>query len=137
MRSLMNIPVSYNCYCDSQKLFRNCCEPLLKDLRLAKTPLQLMRSRFTAYKLGGYGDYLLKTWFPLTSQGVDAAELSQKSRHWQQLRIINKSQQGDNGLVEFEAQFVDAAGDHQVHHEQSIFRRVESVWLYVGEEVRT
>ena len=96
-----------------------------------------MRSRFSAYKLGGYGEYLLKTWFPLTSQGLNAVELSQQSRDWQQLKIINKSQQGDNGFVEFEARFVDVAGNNQVHYERSIFKRVDGTWLYVGEEVRT
>jgi SEC-C motif-containing protein len=133
----MNISAYCNCHCDTKNSFSDCCEPLLKNVKQAKTPLQLMRSRFTAYKLGGYGEYLLKTWFPLTSQGVNAAELSQQSRDWQQLKIINKSQQGDNGFVEFEARFLDVAGNHQIQHERSVFKRVDGTWLYVGEEVRT
>lgn len=133
----MNISAHCNCHCDTKNSFSDCCEPLLKNVKQAKTPVQLMRSRFTAYKLGSYGEYLLKTWFPLTSQGVNAAELSQQSRDWQQLKIINKSQQGDNGFVEFEARFLDVAGNNQIHHERSVFKRVDGTWLYVGEEVRT
>lgn len=125
----------YTCYCDTENPFSDCCEPFLKNTKQAKTPLQLMRSRFTAYKLGGYGEYLLKTWFPLMSQGLDVAELSQKSRDWQRLTIINKSQCGDNGLVEFKAQYLDAAGAEQTHHEHSIFKRIKGVWLYIGEEI--
>jgi SEC-C motif-containing protein len=133
----MNISAHHNCHCDSKNSFSDCCKPLLTNVKRAKTPVQLMRSRFTAYKLGGYGEYLLKTWFPLTSQDVSAAELSQQCRNWQQLKIINKSQQGDNGFVEFEAQFLDVDGNNQTHHEQSVFKRIDGVWLYVGEEVRT
>ncbi len=133
----MNISAHCNCHCDTKNSFSDCCEPLLKNERQAKTPVQLMRSRFSAYKLGGYGEYLLKTWFPLTSKGVNAIELSQKSSDWRQLKIISKSQQGDNGFVEFEAQFVDVTGHHQVYREQSVFKRVEGAWLYVGEEICT
>lgn len=104
-------------------------------MRQAKTSVQLMRSRYTAYKLGGYGEYLLKTWFPLMSRGLNVAELSQKRVEWQQLTIINKSQLGDNGLVVFKAQFVDTAGVVQTHLEHSIFKRIKGVWLYVGEEI--
>jgi SEC-C motif-containing protein len=133
----MNISENYKCHCDSKKPFADCCELLLTNTKQAKTPVQLMRSRFTAYKLGGYGEYLLKTWFPLTSKGVNAIELSQKSSDWRQLKIISKSQQGDNGFVEFEAQFVDVTGHHQVYREQSVFKRIEGAWLYVGEEICT
>jgi SEC-C motif-containing protein len=125
----------HSCHCDSKKAFSDCCEPLLKNIKPAKTPVQLMRSRYSAYKLGGYGEYLLKTWFPLTSQGLDLGELSQKNRDWQHLSIINKTQQGDNGFVEFKANYLDAAGKIKTHHEKSIFKRIEGVWLYVGEEV--
>ncbi len=126
-----------NCYCNSEKPFTRCCEPLITTTAQAKTPVQLMRSRFTAYKLGGYGEYLLKTWFPLMTKGLTVADLSQKTREWQQLEVLSKSQQGDDGLVEFKATFIDELGKEQVHHEYSIFKRIKGAWLYVGEEIRS
>lgn len=126
-----------NCYCGSEKLFSRCCEPLITTVTQAKTPVQLMRSRFTAYKLGGYGEYLLKTWFPLMTKGLTVADLSQKTREWQHLEILNKLQQGDDGFVEFKATFIDESGKEKVHHEHSIFKRIKGVWLYVGEEIKS
>lgn len=124
-----------NCYCDSEKKFSDCCQPFLQNTAKAKTPVQLMRSRFSAYKIGGYGEYLLKTWFPLMTKGLSAVELSQKTRQWQSLHILNKSQHGDNALVEFKAQFIDDGGGESTHHEHSIFKRIKGTWLYVGEEI--
>ncbi len=126
-----------NCYCNSEKPFNRCCEPLITAVAQAKTPVQLMRSRFTAYKLGGYGEYLLKTWFPLMTKGLTVPDLSKKTRDWQQLEIVNKSQQGDDALVEFKATFIDESGADKVHHEYSIFKRIKGIWLYVGEEIKS
>lgn len=101
----------------------------------AKTPEQLMRSRFTAYYLGGFGDYLLDTWFPATSKGLNAIELSEVSCDWQRLDVLDKSQSGDEGFVEFNAWFIDENGNEAVLHEKSVFTRVAGRWFYVGGEV--
>ena len=94
-----------------------------------------MRSRYSAYALGGYGDYLLETWFPATARGVTAETLSQRTCDWLQLEVLDKSQSGDKGSVEFNAWFRNDQGDRQVLHEKSIFQRVKGRWLYVGGEV--
>ncbi len=62
------------CICGSGKLFEKCYSPLLNGTRRAKTPEQLMRSRYSAYALGNYGDYLLETWFPATAKGLTAKD---------------------------------------------------------------
>jgi SEC-C motif-containing protein len=49
------------CVCDSQKPYAHCCQPFLSGCKQTKTPVQLMRSRFSAFALGGYGSYLLRT----------------------------------------------------------------------------
>ncbi|GAB1256628.1 YchJ family protein [Aurantivibrio plasticivorans] len=125
-----------NCLCDSGKVFAECCEPYLNESQVAKTPVQLMRSRYVAYALGGYGEYLLKTWFPATAQGLDAAELSQRTINWQRLEVVNKAQHGDHGTVEFNAYFLPEHADQlETMHEVSEFQRIAGRWLYVGKVV--
>ena len=94
-----------------------------------------MRSRYSAYALGDHGDYLLQTWFPPSAKGLTVEALSQLSCEWIKLDVLNKSQSGDKGAVEFKAWFVDDSGDKQVLHEKSVFQRSNGRWLYVGGEV--
>ena len=122
-----------NCVCGSHKPVKRCCARFLDKGMLPKTPEQLMRSRYTAYALGGYGQYLLDTWFPATSAGLDALELSKKSVDWQRLEVLSKSQKGDDGEVEFKAYFKERdAGELACMHEHSAFKRVAGRWYYVG-----
>jgi SEC-C motif-containing protein len=125
------------CICGGSKLFAKCCEPFLNGSRWAKTPEQLMRSRYSAYALGGYGDYLLQTWFPATAKGLTVEALSQRSCDWIELEVLHKSQKGDQGTVEFNAWFQNDEGDKQVLHEKSVFQRTDGLWLYVGGEVNS
>jgi len=119
------------CVCTSGKAFKLCCKPLLDRVKTARTPQQLMRSRFSAFALGGYGDYLIETWLPSMAVGLNAAELSQRSVNWQHLEIIAKSQSGEDAVVEFRAYFFDQNGTQQVHHEVSQFHRQSGRWFYV------
>ena len=96
-----------------------------------------MRSRYSAYALGGYGDYLLDTWFPATAKGLTAEALSLRTCDWIGLEVLNKSQKGNQGMVEFMAWFCTDEGGKQVLHEKSVFQRVNGVWLYVGGEVNS
>jgi len=123
------------CACTSGKAFSQCCRPFLNKEKWAKTPQQLMRSRFSAYYLGGYGDYLIETWLPSSSIGLEAAELSLRSLDWQGMDIIEKLQNGDHALVEFKAYFLDQNGEQQVHHEISQFQRVSGRWYYAQGEI--
>lgn len=124
-----------NCVCCSGKRAPDCCGPLLSQRKIAKTPVQLMRSRYSAYALGGHGDYLLATWLPSMTKGLTSAELSVRSVDWVRLEIVDKFQQGDNGQVEFNAFYVNKDGKEEVQHEKSVFRRVSGRWYYVGGEV--
>jgi SEC-C motif-containing protein len=94
-----------------------------------------MRSRYSAYALGGYGDYLLETWFPATAKGLTTEALSLRTCDWVELEVLNKSQKVDQGTVEFNAWFHNDQGDKQVLHEKSVFQRIKGRWLYVGGEV--
>ena len=94
-----------------------------------------MRSRYSAYFLGNHGEYLLQTWFPPTAKGLSVESLSQRSSDWTRLEVLDKSQQGDQGFVEFNAWFNNDSGSEDVLHEKSVFQRVAGRWLYIGGEV--
>jgi len=91
-----------------------------------------MRSRYSAFALGGYGEYLLATW---RLSGASAAELSIKSTEWVGLEIVSKSQKGDQGFVEFKAFYLDKGGVKNMHHEKSEFERINGRWFYLCGEV--
>lgn len=132
---MINIMTDAMCLCGSAKLFENCCKPYLEGKKQAPTPEALMRSRFSAYALGGYGAYLLRTWFPVTAKGLTEDELSHSDVKWQCLEVVTASQNGDQGTVVFKATFQDADGVMDVMCETSAFQRIAGRWLYVGGEV--
>jgi SEC-C motif domain protein len=124
------------CICCSNKSFDKCCGRFLSGEQSAKTPEQLMRSRYSAYALGSYGEYLLSTWFSATSAGLTAESLSEKSVEWVKLEVLSKSQLGDKGTVEFNAHYrEDESNNNQAMHEVSVFQRSSGRWFYVGGEV--
>ena len=123
------------CTCCSSKPADKCCLPFLLQQKYPPTPEKLMRSRFSAYTLGGYGDYLLSTWLPVMAQNVNAIDLSRRDIDWQSLEILAHSQKADDGYVEFVATYNDDSDQLQRYHEKSVFKRVKGRWLYVGIEV--
>ena len=123
------------CVCGSGKSYKRCCGRFLDNAELAKTPVQLMRSRYSAYVLGNYGDYLLQTWFPPTAKGLTASALSARQHQWLRLEILSRAQQGDKGWVAFNAWYRGEDGRERVMHEKSVFQRSGGRWLYVGGEV--
>lgn len=96
-----------------------------------------MRSRYSAYCLGNLGQYLFATWWPATVNNLTAEALNQKTLNWKSLTIIDKSQQGDNAIVEFEARFTHFDSEQiEVMHERSSFKRQAGQWFYVrGEQL--
>lgn len=126
-----------SCICGKLQPFAKCCDRFISGKQNAKTPEQLMRSRFSAYALGGYGEYLLSTWLPASAMGLTVSELSEKTVDWQRLEVISSSQQGDNGVVEFKAWFNQSQNSDEMEmmHEVSEFVRIRSRWFYVGGRV--
>lgn len=127
-----------SCTCSKSISFDKCCGRFLSGAQHAKTPEQLMRSRYSAYALGGYGEYLMSTWLPAMTQGLSISELSEKTLDWQGLKVISSSQKGDNGVVEFEASFRVSPESEELDtmHEISEFIRIQSRWFYVGGRVK-
>lgn len=142
------------CPCTSGKIIAKCCgrfvfsdneKGMLEEAKreYAKTPEQLMRSRYTAYALGGCGEYLLETWWPASAEHLSAVELAVKSCVWVKLEILEKSQKGDLGWVTFNAWYLnpedstqqEPEGEPSVLHECSSFKRAGGRWYYVDGEV--
>jgi SEC-C motif domain protein len=118
------------CPCGSGQGFSSCCRPLI-DLQVeAKTALQLMRSRYTAYVIGR-SDYLHLTWAPVSRPR--SLDLEAEKVKWLGLEI-HRCTAGlatdDEGEVAFTASFI-AAGMLCRLLENSRFTRVAGKWLYV------
>lgn len=96
-----------------------------------------MRSRYAAYALGNYGEYLLATWLPESSKGLTAASLSKKSLDWVKLEVLNSHQKGDEGSVEFKAYYKTDDEELSILHEMSSFIRINRRWYYVQGDVKT
>ena len=94
-----------------------------------------MRSRFSAYRLGGYGNYLYNTWYQADKLGLSSDELSAITQDWSRLEILDKAQQGDQAEVEFKAYFSTDTGTEETLHERSCFIRVNGKWLYVDGKI--
>ena len=118
------------CICGSQKVFAHCCQPLLTGKVRARTVRQLVRSRYAAYALGGYADYLKQTWHPSTARNISMADLGSRDYTWLSLQIVRYLQKGDMGQVEFKAMYRKADGTEKIHHEISVFQRRKGVWYY-------
>ena len=120
-----------NCYCNSHKLFSECCEPYILGNKNAPTAESLMRSRYSAYCVHDV-NYLMKTTHITTRKFHDKQEtLAFASQNqWIKLEIINASET----TVEFKAFYLDNNLKSQIHHEKSIFKEEERTWFYVDGE---
>jgi SEC-C motif-containing protein len=119
------------CYCNSQKSFKDCCEPYLKGLKKAPTAEALMRSRYSAYATH-QADYLVVTTH-LSQRASHSKEdilLWATSNQWQKLEVLNSTAT----TVEFKAYFLDQNKRPQIHHEFSTFVQEDGIWYYVDGE---
>ena len=121
--------MSEQCICGKAKLFEQCCGVYLSRKQPAKTPEQLMRSRYSAYAKGSYGNYLYETWHPTMRHGLTPEALSEVKHNWIKLEVIDKSQKGDQGIVEFKAFYKESDGREKVMHEKSLFQRIAGKWF--------
>lgn len=119
----MNKP-TYPCPCGSGKDYPQCCQPLHLG-EAARTPEQLMRSRYSAYVLQ-LADYLQDTWHPDTRpKKLDFTD----SPDWQQLEVLSSGQQGTRGQVHFKAWYITSRGPECLE-EQSSFIKQKGRWYY-------
>jgi len=119
------------CPCESGKLYSQCCEPVIQDIRPAGSAEELMRSRYTAFSQQNH-EYLEKSWHPETRQEIKTSEEELDKITWTGLTILNTKegkQQHDSGIVTFVATFTSDEGEHELC-EKSSFRKIDGRWYY-------
>ncbi len=121
------------CPCGSSLLLSNCCSLLLNGEALAKTPEQLMRSRYTAFVFNDVEYYLATTHRSTRAQADPAAFLEWgKQIEWKRLEVKAVSKiVKDKGKVEFIAWYIEN-GKLACIHERSDFEREAGTWFYVS-----
>lgn len=127
--------MSKNCYCQSGKPFKECCEPYIKGLNKPADPEILMRSRFSAFCTQSI-DYLLATHHPTRHSTNERAELEKAcaSTQWTTLKVIESYHAGNKGTVEFVAFFDQGTNEPGQLHERSNFVLENDQWFYVDGE---
>jgi SEC-C motif-containing protein len=131
------LPFTQTCPCRVRETksvhFDQCCAPYLSGQALAPTAQALMRSRYSAYALGGRNApmaadmlrYLKATWHPDTLP----QDLSLDPMQWTGLKVLGSQEDGDHGSVNFVA-FYKEGGKTERLAEHSAFERVKGAWLY-------
>jgi SEC-C motif-containing protein len=138
---IVQAPVVEKCPCASGKPFAECCEPIIKGVRIADTAEALMRSRYSAY-VKTEVDHVIKTTSPDQREGLDERATRAWSMHakWHSLQIVSTEKGGpqdEDGTVEFIASYTEA-GTFKTHHERGAFKKKDGQWYYVeGEMVKT
>ena len=120
------------CPCGSGKTYSECCEPFHLRKKIPATAEQLMRSRYTAYVFPN-GEYLLETTLPSERKYHSKTEMEAwgKINTWAKLEILAKP---SPSKVEFRAYFTDPDGKTNIHHEKSVFKKIQNRWFYVSGE---
>jgi SEC-C motif-containing protein len=114
-------PVSRPCPCGSEA-YDACCGRLHRGEEQAASPVELMRSRYSAYALGET-DYVWRSWHPRTRPGLVEPD---PSTEWVGLEILEVGAD----TVEFRAHH-----DRGVLHERSRFEQRAGRWFYVDGDV--
>ncbi|MHC5202014.1 YchJ family protein [Myroides sp. LJL119] len=117
------------CYCSSGKTFAECCKDFLDQNRLPETPLELMRSRYSAYVLAN-AKYILDTTYPANRHFHSKKAILKwaKQNTWSKLQVIKS----EGNYVTFRAYYLDNEKKKQVHFEHSYFQYLAGKWYYVS-----
>jgi SEC-C motif-containing protein len=124
------------CPCCSGKDFLSCCKDIVAGTRFAATPLELMRSRYTAHVCKDM-PHNIRTMrgkaLKLFDEEKTYSEWFELSK-WQKLEILDAPEvekQSKDGIVEFKAYYSFNDTD-QVLHERSKFTKENNQWFYVA-----
>jgi SEC-C motif-containing protein len=118
------------CPCGAGRSYDACCGRLHRGSAEAKTAVELMRSRYSAFVLHD-GDYLLATWH---AQQRPPRMVFPPGQRWTGLMIRSTEAGGlldTVGTVEFTATYEVHGVAHELH-EISRFARLDGRWVYVA-----
>ncbi len=84
------------CPCHSDKKYKKCCRPFHTNAKVAATPVELLRSRYSAYALG-VAEYIMDTTHPMNEdakkprqQRESELELFAKGTSFDALEVLDK-----------------------------------------------
>ncbi len=119
------------CICGKDREYKECCGSIITHKREAKTPEELMRSRYSAYVKGDVA-YLLESSLNENRDPNEAKLIEEfaSSVVWLKLDIVN----AEDDIVEFKAYYKEN-GKIQLLHEKSHFVQVDGVWNYKDGEL--
>ena len=129
------------CHCGNELPFENCCQPLIKGIKKAKTAEQLMRSRYSAFVVKDIS-FLKKTLSNESKKDFDEKSTKEwaEQANWLGLKILSlkKGQETDKtGVVEFVAKY-KISDEVLEHHEVSKFEKNhEGEWCFVDGDGHT
>jgi len=121
-----------SCPCGNPKDYSHCCEPIHHDHSLAKTPEQLMRSRYSAH-VKGLVDYVINTYHPSCHAEEERQAISDSiDSDWCGLEVLSTEpgNNADEGFVTFKAYFKQD-GQQLCLQERSRFVREQHLWFYI------
>jgi len=123
------------CPCGSNRLYEECCEPIISAKKEAVTCEELMRSRYSAFTSANV-EYLMRSHHTKTRQLKESNRIKKwaESVQWMGLVILGTEagQAADvTGYVEFRALYFEAGKLRQIH-EKSLFKRENLKWVYVS-----
>lgn len=118
--------MTQDCYCGSGLPYESCCDLLISNEYTAKSPEQLMRSRYSAFATGNT-KYLLKTSSQNLLEHITEEDLQETCNQFCfiKLEVIK----ANDSQVEFKAYMLI---DNQLHclHECSDFIKEKNEWKY-------
>ncbi len=122
------------CACGSELDFADCCEPRINGSAPAETAEALLRARYTAHSVGAV-DFIISSTHPDSRGDVDREATARWAERSEWLALeVRSTQKGaandDAGHIEFVANYRDAQGRRQAHHELAEFVRVEGSWFF-------
>jgi len=122
------------CPCGSNLSYEECCLPVIKGERIAETPEQVMRSRYSAYVRKEI-DYLFTSLHPGHRSDFDKKSTLAwaESAEWHKLDILESSggPEDEEGRVEFVASYTDKGGRKE-HHELATFKKDAGTWYFLN-----
>ncbi|MEL7293767.1 MAG: YchJ family protein [Pseudomonadota bacterium] len=121
-----------SCPCGNPSPYKTCCALVHHDHSQAKTPEQLMRSRYSAHVMG-LVDFVVATYHPSCEAEKQRLEISESvDSDWNGLEVI-RCEQGrhtEEGFVTFKAYF-HQEGQQYCLEERSRFIKQDGLWYYI------
>jgi len=125
-----------NCPCCSGKQFADCCQKIVAGTKIASTPLELMRSRYTAHVCKNMA-HIVRTMSGESLKLFDKEKTEEEwfeQCQWTKLEVIDVSEVDSNskqGIVEFKA-YCNFNSKEEILHERSKFLKINNQWYYIS-----